>query len=118
MSASPDGPFTFVLPEANIPSLIGVPSAATTRWSLFARATAILYASDDFMTLKTKKTIHATNSTVIAMSVRQPVGTNHFQFRCHQFLRGGCGVNGGGCDGGVGSIASLSPSTKLKSSNF
>src|SRR5437016_11300916 len=119
MSASPDGPFTFVLPEVNNPSLIGAPSAATTRRSLFARATASLYASDDFMTLNTKKTMQTTNSTASAMRVRQPVGTNHFQFRCHQFRRGGCDVSGGG--GGVGelgSIASFCPSANFESSNF
>jgi hypothetical protein len=60
------------------------------------------------MTLKTKKTMHATNNTAMAMSVRHPVGTNHFQFRCHQFPRGGCGVNGGGVGDGFVSIEPLS----------
>ena len=35
-----------------------------------------------------------------AMNVRQPVGTNHFQFRCHQFRWGGIGAAGSG--GGTG----------------
>src|ERR1700730_8910944 len=55
-----------------------------TRSSLLARATAVLYASDDFRMLKTKKTMQRTNRTPAAIRVRHPVGTNHFQLRCHQ----------------------------------
>src|SRR5437867_2919468 len=65
--------------------------------------------------------MQTTNSTAIAMKVRQPVGTNHFQFRDHQFRRGGCGIEGkggGGVAGELDSIASFSRSTKSKSRNF
>src|SRR4029077_3370708 len=70
------------------------------------------------MTLKTKNTTQTTNSTPRAMSVRQPVGTNHFQFRDHQFPRGACLGNGGGWDGELDSMKSFCLSTKSKSSNL
>jgi hypothetical protein len=70
------------------------------------------------MTLKTRKTMQATNSTAIAMSVKQPVGTNHFQFRCHQFPRGGCGIESEGGGDELGSIAPFCPAMKLKSRNL
>jgi hypothetical protein len=52
--------------------------------------------------------MNAAKSTSI---VRQPVGTNHFQFRAHQPRRGGCdavggtGLNGGGGGGGGGVVS-------------
>src|SRR5438105_9479343 len=109
-SASPEAPFTFVDPDGTKPSRIGVPSAVTTRSSFWARESAVLYASDDFRTLKTKKKMQTTKMTPSTMNVKQPVGTNHFQFRDHQPPRGGCGVNGGGVEGtggGGGSMRSL-----------
>jgi hypothetical protein len=54
--------------------------------------------------------MNATKSTSI---IRQPVGTNHFQFRAHQPRRcgwgtgGGTGLDGGGDGGGVVSINAL-----------
>src|SRR6202011_3503852 len=65
--------------------------------------------------LKTKKTMQRTNRTPIAIRVRHPVGTNHFQFRCHQFLCGGIDGEGGG---GVCSIESFCVRAKTKSSNY
>src|SRR5438309_10973478 len=66
--------------------------------------------------LKTKKTMQTTNRIPSAIRVRHPVGTNHFQFRCHQFPRGGWVGNGGGCD--CDSIQSFCPRKKPKSSNL
>ena len=65
--------------------------------------------------------MQTTKTAPIAINVRQPVGTNHFQFRDHQPFRGGCDGNGDGREGtggGVGSIASLCRPTKSKSSNL
>jgi hypothetical protein len=55
------------------------------------------------MAPKTNKTMAATKTTAPTKSVRQPVGTNHFQFRCHQLRRAG-GVGGGGVEGDEGEI--------------
>ena len=48
--------------------------------------------------------IAVTNTQMITMKTRQPAGTNHNQFRDHQFRRIGGGVPegiGGGIGGGV-----------------
>jgi hypothetical protein len=54
--------------------------------------------------------------------VKQPVGTNHFQFRDHQFLRSGWDAEGdgveGGTGGGVDSIASFLASDGIKVEQF
>ena len=51
--------------------------------------------------------ITATNATTIAIRPRQPMGTNHFQFRDHHPGRG-IGVGDGGVgDRGVGSISAM-----------
>jgi hypothetical protein len=65
--------------------------------------------------------MQTTKMAPIAINVRQPVGTNHFQFRDHQFFRGGCEGNGDGVEGmggGVDSIASFWRPAKSKSSNL
>src|SRR5438094_4318474 len=88
---SPDAAFTFVFPETRNPSLIGEPRASITAGSAFARANASLQTSVDFIALKTITGIDPTKRTNSSATVKQPSGTNHFQFRFHQ---SGFGVAG------------------------
>ena len=81
---SPDAPLTFVFPETRNPSLSGEPSASITTGFAFARANASLLTSVDFIALKTITSIEPTKTTNSSTTVRQPAGTNHFQFRFHQ----------------------------------
>src|SRR5882724_8857955 len=83
-SASPAAPLTFVFPETKNPSLIGEPRASITAGCILALAKASLYGSVDLIALKTIMTIEPTKATRRIKIVRQPVGTNHFQFRVHQ----------------------------------
>jgi hypothetical protein len=48
----------------------------------------------DFIALKTINAIEPTNATNNANMLRQPAGTNHFQFRIHQLGRGVRGTAG------------------------
>jgi len=57
--------------------------------------------------------MQSTNATPNKKSVRQPVGTNHFQFRDHQPLRGGCAVVGGGVCGNGGGVGSIGRFVKI-----
>src|SRR5438132_8045226 len=93
--ASPDAPFTFVLPERRNPSLIGDPRASITEGCACARAKAPLYTSVDFIALNTINAIETTKATNNTNMLKQPTGTNHVQFRFHQFGLGGRGIGGG-----------------------
>src|SRR5262245_52772959 len=88
---SPAAPFTFVFPDMKNPSLMGEPRASTTAGSALARANASLYTSVDFIALKTITSIDPTNTRNSSAMLTQPNGTNHFQFRFHQF---GFGIAG------------------------
>src|SRR3954469_21000482 len=88
-SALPELPETFTEPETNNPSSIGVPRRCCTRGSFCAFWSASLYPSVLFIEPKTRRMKHATNAATSAISVRQPTGANHFQFRDHQPRCGG-----------------------------
>src|ERR1700746_488152 len=92
---SPVAPFTFVFPETRNPSLIGEPRASITAGSDLARASASLYTSLDFIALKTITSIDPTNRRNSSATLKQPNGTNHFQFSFHQF-----GLAAAACAGG------------------
>ena len=85
MSAAPEPPVTLILPDTNQPLSIGSPSASTTAAWLRARSTAISTTSDDPIVAKTPTTSPPTAKRGTTMTARQPSGTNHFQFRDHQF---------------------------------
>src|ERR1700681_1109023 len=88
MSAVPEDPEVFTLPLSHQPSRMGSPSSARTWGFAFALSRASRKTSVCRMTEKTKKTSENTNAATSARIRAQPVGTNHFQFRCHQLGRG------------------------------
>jgi hypothetical protein len=95
--ASPDAPLTFVFPETRKPSVTGEPRASITAGCAFARAKASLYTSVDFTALNTIKSTEPTKTTNNTAILKQPRGTNHFQFRFHQLAFGVGGTGGGIC---------------------
>src|SRR5882757_7594443 len=91
MAALPEGPVVLTCPAIHHPSRIGSPSSARTGGLASARATASRKTSVCRNTVKKTRG----NSARIA---RQPAGTTHFQWRCHQ-LGGGAGwAKGSGRD--------------------
>jgi hypothetical protein len=56
-----------------------------------------LYTSLDLTALNTIRTIDPTRTTNNIAMLKQPRGTNHFQFRFHQLGLGVRGIAGGSC---------------------
>src|SRR5436305_5835585 len=88
MSALLDGPDVFTVPLSHQPSRMGSPSSARTWGLALALSRASRKTSVWRMTEKTKKTSESTNAAKSARIATQPVGTNHFQLRCHQLRLG------------------------------
>src|SRR3954465_5153267 len=88
MSALPDAPEVFTLPLSHQPSRMGSPNSARTWGFALAFSRASRKTSVWRMTEKTKKTSEKTNAAKRARIAAQPVGTNHFQLRCHQLRLG------------------------------
>src|SRR5438876_10312347 len=95
--ASPDAPLTFVLPDTRKPSVTGEPRASITAGCVLARAKASLEMSLDFIALNTTRTIAPTKTPNSIAMLKQPRGTNHFQFRFHQLGLGVRGTAGRSC---------------------
>src|SRR5437667_8312832 len=83
--ASPDAPLTFVFPETRNPSVTCEPRASMTAGCTFALAKASLQTSVDFTAVNTINITEPMKTTNNTAMLKQPSGTNHFQFRFHQF---------------------------------
>src|SRR5262245_56146270 len=88
MSALPEEPVVLTWPLIHQPSRMGSPNSAWTWGLAWARSRAFLKTSVWRMTEKTKTVIANMNAAMSARRATQPVGTNHFQLRCHQLGRG------------------------------
>ncbi len=106
---SPVAPFTLLLPETIPVCAIGEPIASITAEFAWARASAILQASDCFIMPVAKKKTTSADPPTKSTGKRQPTGTTHFQLRPNQF---GCGMGGGGGAGSMNEAEARRPNLK------